>query len=359
MAHSSPKAYHHVVQDVVSLDDKYWVYHLASLPAASKTNAAGLVKSIILTTKDGRHQISLCFVPASPSRAISSYPLDRFLAISFAGFRPLYNEPPDVVGTQPSTARECTEYVIALLRSGVSINGILYNFFGHSNSQLKSRTCLHFAASKEEIKRIVEAMGDFSKMKTVQKKAKRIGLLFSTAHAVVPVDPGRCQDIPDIETADYVFTDGCGLIAPYLARELARRMRIVFRNVRYTPSVFQIRYRGYKGVVTLDPSMKGKETLLKLRKSMRKFTGGADYGFSVVEYSKVASPGARPVSLWLWISRNANILDSLMGLVILTTKSSSCSIPSVSPLRYYYANNKNTSTFSPAPLWILVRHSVS
>ncbi|GJC88137.1 RNA-dependent RNA polymerase 1 [Colletotrichum liriopes] len=129
-------------------------------------------------------------------------------------------------------------------------------------------------------------MGDFTKMKTVQKKAKRIGLLFSTAHATLAVDPKRCEDIPDVETADYVFTDGCGLIAPHLAQELARRIGIVIRTVRYTPSVFQIRYRGYKGVVTVDPKMKREVTLLKLRKSMKKFSGGCDYSFSVVEYSK-------------------------------------------------------------------------
>ncbi|KAF6806066.1 hypothetical protein CPLU01_15933 [Colletotrichum plurivorum] len=290
MAPSSLKSYRVVVQDFVSLDDKQWVYCLSSLPSASQANAVGLVKSIALATNDCRHQIELSFQPASPNRAISSYPLDRFLAISFAGFRPLYNQSTETVGTQPSTPRECTDYTVRLLRSGVCINGVLYNFFGHSNSQLKSRTCLLFAASKEEIKKAVDAMGDFDKMKTVQKKAKRIGLLFSTAHAALPVDPSRCQDIPDIETADYVFTDGCGLIAPHLTRDLARRMRIAFRNVRYTPSVFQIRYRGYRRVVTLDPSMKGGETLLKLRKSMRKFTGGTDYGFSVVEYSKAGLP---------------------------------------------------------------------
>ncbi|WYZ43622.1 hypothetical protein EsH8_VII_000058 [Colletotrichum jinshuiense] len=287
MAPSRLKEYQQIVQESASLDDKKWEYLVSSLPPPSQTNAACLVKSMTLMTKHSGHQINLCLVPVAPSRAVSLYLLDRFIAISFAGFRPLKTLSAKAVGTQPCTERECADYVVKLLRAGVSINGTLYNFYGHSNSQLKSRTCFLFAAPKEEITRIVDAMGDFAGMKTVQKKAKRIGLLFSTAHATVSVDPERCEDVPDVESADYVFTDGCGLIAPHLAKELARRIGIIFRNVRYTPSVFQIRYRGYKGVVTLDPRMKPEKTiLLKLRKSMKKFSGGPDYSFSVVEYSK-------------------------------------------------------------------------
>ncbi len=74
------------------------------------------------------------------------------------------------------------------------IQGIQYNFYGHSNSQLKSRTCFLFAGSKEAIRAKVDALGDFTTMKTVQKKAKRIGLLFSVADVAMVVDPRRCED---------------------------------------------------------------------------------------------------------------------------------------------------------------------
>ncbi|KAK4171061.1 putative RNA-dependent RNA polymerase 2 [Triangularia setosa] len=69
------------------------------------------------------------------------------------------------------------------------------------------------------------------------------------------IHPDRVEDIPDIETAGYIFTNGCGLTSPILVQELARRDRIVFRNSRYNPSVFQIRYCGYKGVIKVDPTM--------------------------------------------------------------------------------------------------------
>jgi regulator of nonsense transcripts 1 len=166
--------------------------------------------------------------------------------------------------------------------------------------------------SKEEISKKIEALGDFSKMKTVGKKAKRIGLLFSSATAALTITPDRCEDIADVETADYIFTDGCGLIAPNLAHELARRTKILFHNNRYTPSVFQIRYRGYKGVVTLDPRMAKQKALLKFRKSMKKFSGGDDHSFAVVDYSKVMQPSL-PMG-WRICFANRSVLAILVRL---------------------------------------------
>lgn len=288
------KTFTHLLKPAVRLDDGEWNFRVPSLPGPQKLNRRELVKKIAVRTnmKKWRHEMVLVLEHIERNRAIGGDPLDRFLIISFEDFRPL--KQPDSSSAQsatnalqPATWRDCTDYAVRLLRTGISLGGVTYHFYGHSNSQLKSRTCFLYAASKEEISRKVEALGDFAKMKTVGKKAKRIGLLFSVARTATTVSPSRCEDIPDIETSDYVFTDGCGLIAPVLARELARKVRIVFRDRRYTPSVFQIRYRGYKGVVTVDPRMGGGNTLLKMRKSMKKFSGVEDHSFAVVEYSKV------------------------------------------------------------------------
>jgi hypothetical protein len=288
----TPKPFHRTLSNDVSMDDHEWRFAVPDLPPTGELNQKQLVKTISLKTESRKHRIMLRFETLQENRAIRGEPLDKFILISFAEFRCLHRENEAVGMTsrvlQPTTPKECTDYKIELLRAGVWLNDIQYNFYGHSNSQLKSGTCFLFAAPKDVIAKKIEALGDFSKMKTVAKKAKRIGLLFSVARVACSIEPDRCEDIPDIETDDYVFTDGCGLIAPRLARELARRDKIVFRNRRYTPSVYQLRYRGYKGVVTLDPRMKDdSQTLLKLRKSMKKFSGGDDYSFSVVDYSKV------------------------------------------------------------------------
>ncbi|ROT42967.1 hypothetical protein SODALDRAFT_27691 [Sodiomyces alkalinus F11] len=268
----NPKAFNAVLKDTITLDDRVWDFQLPNLPSHSVLDKNNLVKTIVFTTNADkrRQEIRLRLEPLGTNRAVTGEPPSRFLVVSALEFRPLHvpasvrgggatSSGKEVKGTHPATARECTEYLIRLLRAGVRVQGTHYNFYGHSNSQLKSRTCFLFAASRDEIAAKVAALGDFTGMKTAAKMAKRIGLLFSSSRTVLTIDP---------------------------ARYLARRTRVVFRNTRYTPSVFQIRYRGYKGVVTVDPRMKPPGPVLRLRKSMKKFSGGNDYSFAVVEHSK-------------------------------------------------------------------------
>ncbi|KAF4447211.1 hypothetical protein F53441_9259 [Fusarium austroafricanum] len=292
------KGFSYTLLPALSLDDNAWDFQVPNIPAPSVLKQSGFIKAISIRTdlKECKHSMLLKVQANAPNRATAKHSPDTLILFSLEGFRPLVTgtaakEQLPAPDLQPRTRQEVSDYSIRCLRAGIALNGVHYNFYGHSNSQLKSRSCFLLAATKEEISRQIESLGDFSKMKTVGKKAKRIGLLFSSAKTAMMVSPDRCEDIPDVETADYVFTDGCGLIAPSLAQELSRRTRIVFRDNRYTPSVFQIRYRGYKGVVTVDLRMKKQKALLKFRKSMKKFSGGDDHSFAVVEYSKPFSYG--------------------------------------------------------------------
>lgn len=296
--------FHHILLPTLSLDDIVWDFQVPNLPSASTLKKGDLIKAITLQTdlKECRHSMVLKVQSNTSNRATAKHATDRLMLFSLEAFKPLVfgaaaKEQQPAPDLQPRTRQEVSDYSIKCLRAGIVLNGVHYNFYGHSNTQLKSRSCFLVAATKEEISRLIEGMGDFTKMKTVGKKAKRIGLLFSSSETAMIIKPDRCEDIPDIETDEYVFTDGCGLIAPSLAQELARRTRILFRGSRYTPSVFQLRYRGYKGVVTVDPRMKKQKMLLKFRKSMKKFSGGDDYSFAVVEHSKVKTPVTHQSSL--------------------------------------------------------------
>lgn len=274
------------LQEHISPQDQSWSFSVRGLPGSERANAAQLVKSISVTSNSNKQEINISLTRCPPSRVTSADPLDKFILVSFADFRLRCPTKSDSHVTEPATTRESADYITRLLQAGIAINGVRYHFYGHSNSQLKSRSCYLFAGSKEEISQKVAALGDFSKIKSVAKKAKRIGLLFSTATMGVHLPPDRCEDIPDVQNKGYNFTDGCGLISVLLAKQLVKQTRITFRNARYTPAVFQIRYRGYKGVLTLDPSLRG-QILVQFRDSMRKFKDAVDLTLSVVDHSKV------------------------------------------------------------------------
>jgi len=326
---STLASFKYKLQDRISLDDKEWKYQVPGLPSPQKLDEHRLVKTVSLINSATKSEIVLSLEPTQDNRAIQYDPLNKFVVVSLAEFKhipqqQLQNSMNSRDALQPITPRECNDYAIRFLKAGIHIQGVHYNFYGHSNSQLKSRTCFLYAASREQISHKVKSLGDFSSMKTVAKMAKRIGLLFSTARVAKVIPPDRVEDIPDIESPDgYVFTDGCGLISPHLAQDLARRLGIVFRDRRYTPSVLQIRYRGYKGVVTVDPRMTSDpRILLRMRKSMKKFSGGDDHSFSVVEYSKVL------YAVYIGLVPSTDMVLSHSPTASSTMKSSSCSMRS-------------------------------
>lgn len=71
--------------------------------------------------------------------------------------------------------------------------------------------------------------------------------------------PRERQTIPDVERSGFCFTDGCATVSPQLAREMAaglwQRGRLPAGLV---PTAFQIRFSGVKGMVALDPSLRGR-----------------------------------------------------------------------------------------------------
>ncbi|KAJ7639975.1 hypothetical protein DFH06DRAFT_629030 [Mycena polygramma] len=56
-------------------------------------------------------------------------------------------------------------------------------------------------------------LGDFQRIMSAAKRAKRIGLLFSEAQLDYNLDPRLVKDIEDIRSGDELFSDGCGLIS--------------------------------------------------------------------------------------------------------------------------------------------------
>lgn len=290
MPSSGPLNRDHILQAAVLPNDQGWTYSVQDLPQASVAINSHCIKSISVVSNTSKQHIILRYLKHSDNRVISRVNLNRYISISFDGFRLQYPSGEVKDGkpsshSQPATPKESSAYIFRLLYSGIILNGTHYNFLGHSNSQLKSKSCYLHASSKEENAKLIEGLGDFTKIKSVAKFVKRIGLLFSSAKVATQLQPDRCQDIADITKDDYIFTDGCGLISKTFAQTLVQSLNLRFRNLRYLPSVFQIRYAGYKGVLTLEPNL-GGQILIQFRESMKKVKEVQDRSFAVVDYSR-------------------------------------------------------------------------
>ncbi|KAH7091839.1 RNA dependent RNA polymerase-domain-containing protein [Auriculariales sp. MPI-PUGE-AT-0066] len=257
------------------------------------------------TDTEWRYTISNLTVPPRHGKFVV-FTSERILfrTAQFSDNRILHNDDPSLfvsVNFKNFRMPEYTtvDYIRKFLASGLWINNRQYRFYHHSNSQLRERSCyLRAANSDAELDERIYKYGDFERIKnlTPTPGAKRIGLLFSSASIDYSLPPTRTQDIDDITIGEENFSDGCGLMSKTLAISLSKRKKIVFRGARYVPSVFQIRYLGYKGVLMLHPDLDKASgpnaPLAQFRKSMKKFNatiGPADrpdHTFSVVAYSE-------------------------------------------------------------------------
>ncbi|PQQ02925.1 RNA-dependent RNA polymerase 2 [Prunus yedoensis var. nudiflora] len=133
--------------------------------------------------------------------------------------------------------------MLSILRDGIVIGEKRFEFLAFSASQLRSSSVWMFSSNDND-------------GSTVQ---------FFYANSCCSCT--RCRDIPDVETSSdgvtYCFSDGIGKISLSFARKVAQKC-----GLDQTPSAFQIRYGGYKGVIAVDCNSFRK---LSLRSSMLKF----------------------------------------------------------------------------------------
>ncbi|KAH9833398.1 RNA dependent RNA polymerase-domain-containing protein [Rhodofomes roseus] len=229
-----------------------------------------LKKAPILKRRTNTHlsftpdAIKLDMILFPANRILNADDPSKFILASFEGLRF-----PD---TPASTTRE---YMMRLFKAGLFLNGAQYRFHGHSNSQLRSRSCfLRQADTDGELDARIYSFGEFERIMNAAKRAKRIGLLFSKADLDWVLDPVWTKDIDDIIVNGETFSDGCGLMSKRFAVQLSRRKRIIFHGRPYTPC----------GVLMLHPEMPA-EHHAQFRASQKKFTATQDNTFSMVDHS--------------------------------------------------------------------------
>jgi RNA-dependent RNA polymerase len=223
--------------------------------------------------------------------------IDRFLRVSFVD---------ENFGPVPSTAlsvptrgnslsglvaerSEVFDRILTVLQQGVTVGGQKFEFLAFSASQLREQSVWMFASNQALTAQSIRTwMGDFLSIRNVAKCAARMGQCFSSSTPTLEVPAAEVEHIPDIERDDefglfrYCFSDGIGKISKAFAVEVAKKCGAKKLQAGDSPSAFQIRYGGYKGVVAVDPKSTFK---LSLRPSMRKFAS-THVGLDVLSSSR-------------------------------------------------------------------------
>jgi hypothetical protein len=181
-----------------------------------------------------------------------------------------------------------------LLREGLSVCGSIFYMYGFSISKILNRECI--LCVDREFKWAMTPASRESEQLTPLKMGTRVALLFSTS-VPVHVDSLSIETVEDITATQICeiqniekeinFTDGCGSLSEELAQEIAKQLNscsatsdpsdpyallvpsVPSSSSPFTPSAFQIRYAGYKGMLVVDQALSGLS--IQFRKSMKKF----------------------------------------------------------------------------------------
>ncbi|XP_065183968.1 uncharacterized protein LOC135814727 [Sycon ciliatum] len=165
------------------------------------------------------------------------------------------------------------ERVRRVMTDGFHLCGRHYELLAFSASQLRDRSAWFFARSEGFCAADIRGwLGDFRLISNPAKYFARLGQSFSATHTTNKLARliNRFERIRDVTSPDgkYVFSDGVGRISLEFARKAANSLGV--GKDQAVPSAFQIRFGGYKGVVSVYPKMPAG-VCLQLRASMDKF----------------------------------------------------------------------------------------
>ncbi|KAK2593801.1 hypothetical protein QQS21_008509 [Conoideocrella luteorostrata] len=196
---------------------------------------------------------------------------DHFLRVSFG------DEGGQDLSFNPKVLNDAVyERYRKVLKEGIRIAGRHFSFLGFSHSSLRAHSTWFLAPFIDEDFRrqdhgtILKTLGDFSDIRIPAKCAARIGQAFSETPYTVDLSRSgiSVRSIPDVKSADgeRVFSDGVGTISTEAMEEFWK----VLPMRSTTPTCFQIRWGGVKGMLALDPRLRGKVICVR-KESMMKF----------------------------------------------------------------------------------------
>uniref|UniRef100_A0AC34F872 RNA-directed RNA polymerase n=1 Tax=Panagrolaimus sp. ES5 TaxID=591445 RepID=A0AC34F872_9BILA len=129
-----------------------------------------------------------------------------------------------------------------------------FSYLCSSNSQLRDHGTYYMAGTPEEVAQFRLDSGRFN-VESIPKRGAYSNIFDYTGGS-------------DSNGKPYTFSDGCGMISKEFARKIVADMKLG----DCLPSCYQIRFRGYKGVVLMNPLL--EETRLWAIKNNKPLTDG-------------------------------------------------------------------------------------
>ncbi|KAH8727103.1 rna-dependent rna polymerase-like protein [Phaeosphaeriaceae sp. PMI808] len=185
----------------------------------------------------------------------------------------------------------------AVLQEGIIIGERHFEFLGFSHASLRCHQTWFMAPFLHEDKMVrardvIQNLGDFTNIHCSAKCAARIGQAFSDTIFAIPIPSSAIvvETKADVERNRRCFSDGCGTLSLELFQKVWKSLPPHRRQMR--PTVLQIRFRGAKGVLSLDETLTGQQ--LQIRKSMTKYV--ANQGWRDLELCGAAY---KPLKMYL------------------------------------------------------------
>ncbi|KAK4609894.1 RNA-dependent RNA polymerase 1 [Fulvia fulva] len=205
---------------------------------------------------------------------------DRFLRVKFRD----ENHKGKIWPADDHSESEVFLRISRAMTHGIKIGDRVYDFLAFGSSQFREHGAYFFASTATlTAADIRKWMGNFTHINVVAKYCARLGQCFSTTRSIPHAV--NIEKIPDIERNGHCFTDGAGKISPFLARLIAHPYGLPNSDDDH-PSAFQFRLAGCKGVLSVDPALRG--LTIQIRPSQQKFAAET-FGLEICRISQYST----------------------------------------------------------------------
>ncbi|KZS97021.1 RdRP-domain-containing protein [Sistotremastrum niveocremeum HHB9708] len=170
------------------------------------------------------------------------------------------------------------------LKKGLTLAGRHFEFLAFSMSALHEHTVWFMSPFRDDstsslvtTSLIRKELGVFDKnlMRCPARYAARMSQAFTATDSAIELIPGEACTVEDVKCVahgkSYEFTDGVGYCSPELGRRISVALSAKKNQKMYNAqsSVYQIRYGGAKGMISIKQGLPGN--ILCIRPSMQKF----------------------------------------------------------------------------------------